>query len=252
MGYFSRQTTMLSAPSSSIITLPAPCYLLVAGLFGASTVLAPRNSAASYAGLLFMAAAVYSYATSPSGTDFGLAMVFATYVFQVLSVRVLYGGPTAEQTKLPKTRLDWLIVVLSNPRRIGWDGPVGQAQPRTRFVLRHAAHLLLGLLAIDVCHAYFSMSAWFSRDAPLHGVRITDLPLWIQASHTAAWVIYAYLLWFLPYNVIALVSVACRFSEPTDWPQLFASWDRADSVTALWGKVWHQSHRKVSSFVCVA
>lgn len=243
---------MLSAPSSSIITLPAPCYLLVAGLFGASTVLAPRNSAASYAGLLFMAAAVYSYATSPSGTDFGLAMVFATYVFQVLSVRVLYGGPTAEQTKLPKTRLDWLIVVLSNPRRIGWDGPVGQAQPRTRFVLRHAAHLLLGLLAIDVCHAYFSMSAWFSRDAPLHGVRITDLPLWIQASHTAAWVIYAYLLWFLPYNVIALVSVACRFSEPTDWPQLFASWDRADSVTALWGKVWHQSHRKVSSFVCVA
>ncbi|KAH7096128.1 hypothetical protein BKA62DRAFT_775411 [Auriculariales sp. MPI-PUGE-AT-0066] len=240
-------TWTLIPPPTAASTMPASIYLLFAAACGASTVLAPKDSPSVYCSWLLMAVAVYRYVTAPTGTDFGLAMISATYVFQVIAFRIRSRSQHIDRTNLPTRQIDWLLMMCTNPRMIGYGGPVGEALPKRRFLMRRGVQLIAGLALLDACHAYFTLSTWFSRDAPLYGVRIATLPLWKQVGHSLAWVVYAYLLWFIPYNLFAFVSVAVGFSKTAEWPVLYSSWTEAVSVTSFWSKVWHQTHRHTYS-----
>lgn len=234
-----------------IAELNANYYLLTAASLAAGAVLTPQGPGAPLL-LAAMACAVARYATSP-GADFGLAMVFCTYVFQMTTIVLLRRSDAGNDhksapAKLPRTSSGWLLLAFTNPRFIGWgwERPLARrSETRTAFLWRYAKDLAATLVVLDACHAYFAANAWFAHDAPVRGVRLATLPAWEQAANAAAWGVYAYILWFLPYTVLALLSVATRICGPEDYPVLCAPFSDANSLRGFWGKVWHQSHRNV-------
>ncbi|KZV84709.1 hypothetical protein EXIGLDRAFT_726866 [Exidia glandulosa HHB12029] len=179
-------------------------------------------------------------------------MVFATYVFGMTSVVLLRRSSATNgkdtNLKLPQTATEWLVLAFTNSRFIGWgwERPMTRlAETRCAFLWRFAKDLVGALVALDACHAYFASNAWFSNDAPVHGIRLATLPIWEQAANALVWGVYAYVLWFLPYTILALVTVTTRICGPEDYPVLCAPFSEAYSVSRFWGKVWHQSHRNI-------
>lgn len=224
-------------------------YLLTATSLAAGAVLTPQGPGAPLL-LVAMAYAVTRYATSP-GADFGLAMVFATYVFQMTTVVLLRRSSDTSKTKLPRTGREWLVLAFTNPRFIGWgwERPLERraSKSRTAFLLRYGRDFVVACVVLDACHAYFASNAWFAHDAPLQGKRIGALPLGEQYANAAVWGVYAYLLWFLPYTVIVLATVATGICRPEDYPVLCAPFSQASSLRGFWGRVWHQSNRNTYS-----
>ncbi|EJD54770.1 hypothetical protein AURDEDRAFT_179842 [Auricularia subglabra TFB-10046 SS5] len=239
------------ATPSGLIT--ANTYLLTATALAAGTVITPRGPGAPFL-LAAMACAVLRYATAP-GADFGLAMVFATYVFQMITLVLLRRGANpafdTNAAKLPKTTAGWLKLAFTNPRYIGWEWERARRDPhhavpsRGAFVRARARELGITLLVLDVCHAYFALSPWFSTDAPVLGVRLAALPAWTQFAHAVVWGVYAYVLWFLPYTLLAFVTVATYACNPEEYPGVCAPFSEAYSLRNFWGRVWHQNHRNV-------
>jgi len=247
-------------------------FLTAAGLAFTSIML-PRSRIRN---VLFIPAISYFAArpillrvlSSNPSQDFGIAMIVATYVFQVAAVllsnledlRRHGDGPDkpSDEVNTWTRRLWWAWTAFVNPRFVGWNWQIKSPRPeiaasRCQFLIQQTCYLAITYLVVDLCQAYFHSQDWFTEGA-INGVKLLDLPAYAWISHAMVWGIYAYTLWFLPLTFLSLVAVTIGLHQPSDFPPPCGALKDAYTVRRFWGKAWHQEQRStykaISRTIC--
>ncbi|EKM57183.1 uncharacterized protein PHACADRAFT_119470 [Phanerochaete carnosa HHB-10118-sp] len=143
--------------------------------------------------------------------------------------------------------------ILVNLRGIGWNQqiehvPLRPKHSRFCFVISRAFRTLCHVLLADLAQTCIEFNPVFSLPADRFVSLRSQGPLFTMLS-VAAYMTRAYCMLNIPYDLFALVSVACRISEPMYWPVVFGQWRDAYTVRRFWGRVWHQQLRRVTSGV---
>ncbi|RDB20664.1 Acetyltransferase sirH [Hypsizygus marmoreus] len=144
-------------------------------------------------------------------------------------------------------RVKWSLKLVAAMRGVGWNFEPTSVLPlkpthltRRAFLISRLRWALFYLFAWDAIMLAERLNPCFVDGAP---------PL---AEHAMVWrvcTMVQFAIWStcmlnIAYTVMALVSVAAGFSEPSEWPQLFGSFGDAYTLRRFWGRTWHQVLRR--------
>ena len=94
---------------------------------------------------------------------------------------------------------------------------------RLRFVASRTVRVLAHVLLADVAQTYVDLNPIFSLPEEEFVSLRAQGPLF-TVLNIVAYMTRAYCMLNIPYDLLALVSVACGISEPKYWPVVFGLW----------------------------
>ncbi|KAF7360703.1 MBOAT-2 domain-containing protein [Mycena venus] len=95
----------------------------------------------------------------------------------------------------------------------------------------------------DACNLFIRSNPMFHADGP----GWTAYGWGWRALAAAVWGFNIYSVMMLGSLLFSAVCVACRISEPEEWPLLFGGPREAYSIRRFWGRAWHQFMRRYVS-----
>ncbi|KAJ7757460.1 membrane bound O-acyl transferase family-domain-containing protein [Mycena metata] len=148
-------------------------------------------------------------------------------------------------------RLRWALDLFTSPRGVGWAHEPTTVLPphpppgtgRARFVAHRLWKAFQYWVVLDLCNLHMFMNNMFRVDGPDWtavgwGWRAVAAAVYLAAGSSALMLLSSF--W-------SAASVACRLSNPEDWPPLFASPLEAWTIRRFWGRAWHQMMRRFVS-----
>jgi hypothetical protein len=224
-----------------------------------------------YRGLLFlplliMSPYLLSLSTGHRTMDYFIGNAWFTYLFAASDFILLTDVQRELRMVKPPQRADepieeaslsrritWATQLFSSSRGIGWAHEPRYANPprpspstpRGAFVRAQIAEAVAMLLLFETVN-FFNM-----RNPSLYagGPSLAAYGwLWRYAA-VWAWSLPMAALAMCQHSMSAAFSVATGASDPEDWPPYMGSIALAWSVRNFWGRIWHQTMRRVRHFV---
>lgn len=172
-----------------------------------------------------------------------------------------------EKEEFPETlwgRVKWALGLITTLRGVGWNFQISTL-PETKFSKSRGQCVRRTVVTILLCHL-----AWYTSGAtcgflarllrdPETATRYSLLstifgykPVQMGVV-SAAWGVRNILFTVLVSSYLKLLFVGCgiggrRWGDEREWYRMFGRFEDCWSVRSVWGRVWHQSIRKVGRF----
>ncbi|KAF8993357.1 membrane bound O-acyl transferase family-domain-containing protein [Cyathus striatus] len=144
-------------------------------------------------------------------------------------------------------RVKWALKFFYSPRQIGWTHeprhviPPHPTESRWKFVRSRIVHCLGYFFLTDILNTYMCYTPAFWRN----DISIADGGIGKRVLHSVMMVSLSWAFFNLVYTIMAVVVVAVRLTDASEWPALYGKISDGYTVRRFWGRVWHQSLRRV-------
>ena len=152
-----------------------------------------------------------------------------------------------------KKRLQWTLRLHANPRGIGWAHEPANLPPRPSPSTPRFKFVVSRILYIIGC--FFGLGMVYVLDASnpgltTPGMLLIEAPLHWRALGVTSFGLGGFLTISALNSMLSAVVVGCGYSSPARWPTLFGSLFELWSIRNFWGRFWHQTIRRVNTFLC--
>lgn len=145
-------------------------------------------------------------------------------------------------------RLKWGFNLSVTPRTLGWSSePTSHIRPKP--TSGRVAFITTQLVRTFCYYIIFDATSIITLSIPIYGRGGPTFAEygWIWRATIWNHVVNTHALLSVIYSSASIVTVALGLYQPGDWPHIFGYWRDAFTVRNMWGRVWHQMLRKVSS-----
>ncbi|KIM38973.1 hypothetical protein M413DRAFT_447332 [Hebeloma cylindrosporum] len=152
--------------------------------------------------------------------------------------------PTSEMTFTE--RLTWAASLLATSRGIGWKHePTAHIPPRPttsrgEFIASQFLWLIFYYILLDIALSHVQENPCFRIGGPSLAAFG-----WLWRMTSLVYIVVVYCTMSGVYAAVSIVTVAIGLYEPRDWPHLFGSLCDAYTLRKCWGRVWHQTLRRM-------
>ncbi|KAF8639112.1 hypothetical protein AX17_001727 [Amanita inopinata Kibby_2008] len=150
--------------------------------------------------------------------------------------------PTAEQPPPFHSRFKQAVLLLSNPRGIGWKHQPSNALSRpqqdyqqinaiTKFTVDQVVRLTFYMALVHLTGTYDQWNPYIYEKGP--SIRLSAL--FLRPISSLAWAIPVVVFLDGSHRLLSLILIHARYLDPKDWAPLFGSCWEAYTVRRFWG-----------------